>query len=149
MSSSVIIQCRECSARNRVPSDRLGDKPKCGKCGRPLEGKPAAREPVTVTDQTFQREVLEHRGVVLVQCWAAWCGHCRSMEPALNALARDWAGRIKVARINVDENQATSARYNIMGLPTLLFVKDGTVRETVAGAMNRQDMDAVLRKVLG
>ncbi|MFH1155615.1 MAG: thioredoxin domain-containing protein [Pseudomonadota bacterium] len=147
MNSSVILICKSCNTKNRVPEGRIKDNPKCGRCGHALEGRPAVSVPVSVTDQSFQKEVFDHNGVVLVQCWAPWCGHCRSMEPVLKALARDLAGRVKIARINVDENPATSTRFNIMGLPTILFIKNGTVRESVSGAMNRQDIEAVLKKI--
>lgn len=147
MDSSVILVCSSCNTRNRVPQSRLSDHPRCGKCGHPLEGKPAVSVPITVTDQSFQKDVMDRRGVVLVQCWAPWCGHCRSMEPVLSALAGDWAGRLTIARINVDENPATSARFQIMGLPTILFVKDGSVRQSVSGAMSRTDIEAVLKTI--
>src|SRR3970040_2019892 len=87
-----------------------------------------------VTDQTFEQEVLKANQPVLVDFWAAWCGPCRMIAPTVEALATEYAGKAKVAKVNVDENQSTPSQYNIRGIPTLLLFKDGQVHEPLVGA---------------
>ncbi|HEY7615452.1 MAG TPA: thioredoxin, partial [Terriglobales bacterium] len=82
-----------------------------------------------VTDQSFEQEVLKANQPVLVDFWAAWCGPCRMIAPTVEALAKEYAGKAKVAKVNVDENQSTPSQYNIRGIPTLLLFKDGQVKE--------------------
>jgi thioredoxin 1 len=99
-----------------------------------------------VTDQSFEQEVLKANQPVLVDFWAAWCGPCRMIAPTVEALATEYSGRAKVAKVNVDENQATPAQYNIRGIPTLLLFKDGQVREQLVGAASRDTIENLLKK---
>lgn len=105
--------------------------------------------PVTVTDATFAREVLESDLPVLVDLWAPWCGPCRMIAPVVEKIARDYAGRLKVAKLNVDENPQTAMRYQVQGIPTLLIFKGGRVADRIVGAapepLLRGKVDAVLR----
>ncbi|HWP85082.1 MAG TPA: thioredoxin [Terriglobia bacterium] len=101
-----------------------------------------------VTDQSFEQEVLKSNQPVLVDFWAAWCGPCRMIAPTVEALAREYSGRARVAKMNVDENQATPARYNIRGIPTLLLFKDGQVREQLVGAASREAIENLLKKYI-
>jgi len=148
MADSAILKCRECGTKNRILFSRIKDRPRCGKCKASLNTGMIYTSPVTVTDQTFDREVLGHDGSVLLQCWAPWCGHCKSMEPVLNALAGDYAGRIKTARINVDENPAVSSKFRVMSLPSLLFFKKGSLVNSTVGAMSRQAVETNLKQLL-
>jgi thioredoxin len=99
---------------------------------------PHVSGPVTVTDSTFSQEVLQSPLPVLVDFWAPWCGPCRMVAPMLEDLSREYAGRIKIAKLNTDENQSTAARYRIQGIPTMLFVKNGQVVDEVVGAVQKQ-----------
>jgi len=99
-----------------------------------------------VTDQTFEQEVLKSNQPVLVDFWAAWCGPCRMIAPTVEALANEYSGRAKVAKVNVDENQAIPAQYRIQGIPTLLLFKDGQVREQLVGAASRDVIENLLKK---
>jgi thioredoxin 1 len=101
-----------------------------------------------VTDQNFETEVLKSSQPVLVDFWAAWCGPCRMIAPTVEALAGEYAGKAKVAKVNVDENQNTPARYNIRGIPTLLLFKDGQVREQLVGAASRDVIENLIKKHL-
>ena len=101
-----------------------------------------------VTDQNFDAEVLKSSQPVLVDFWAAWCGPCRMIAPTVEALASEYAGKAKVAKVNVDENQSTPAQYNIRGIPTLLLFKDGQVREQLVGAASRDVIENLIKKHL-
>ena len=96
-----------------------------------------AGELATFTDQGWEQEVLRAEQPVLVELWADWCVPCRTLEPALEAVARDYAGRLRVGRLNVDENAGVPARYRIVGLPTLLFFKAGSVSEQRVGLVSK------------
>lgn len=87
-----------------------------------------------VTDATFAAEVEQAEGLVLVDFWATWCGPCLAIAPVIEKLAEDYRGRVKVLKLDTDQNQATAMRFNIRSIPTMLLFKDGKVVETVIGA---------------
>jgi thioredoxin 1 len=105
--------------------------------------------PLHVTDATFARDVLGAPLPVMVDFWAEWCGPCRMIAPALEKLAREYAGRVRIAKLNVDENQRTSMEYKVQGIPTLLLVKNGKIIDRVVGALPepqlRQQVERLLR----
>lgn len=90
---------------------------------------------VTVTDATFASEIEGHAGVSVVDLWATWCGPCRMIAPMLEELAGEFAGKVKVAKLDVDANPSTSQRFNVRSIPTLLFFKDGKLVDQVVGAL--------------
>jgi thioredoxin len=94
-----------------------------------------------VTDVTFDDEVVHHTGTVLVDFWAAWCGPCRMMGPILEQIAKEYAGKLKVAKLNVDENPMTASLYAIQSIPALLIFKDGKHLETLVGAMSKPELE--------
>ena len=98
----------------------------------------------TVSDQTFRSEVLEARAPVLVDYWAEWCGPCRMLGPVLEESARQYAGRLIVAKLNVDENPLTPSRYQVRGIPTLMLFKDGHPVATHVGSLSRGQLQALL-----
>jgi thioredoxin 2 len=142
---SVILRCKQCGAKNRVPKQRLNDRPICGKCRAPLPPDPIFDQPVVVTDQTFQQEVLDFSGPVLLDCWAPWCGPCQMVAPLLIQLAKEFAGRAKIAKLNVDQNPITAGRYHVMSIPTILLFKNGQLVNSIAGALSKNEMDRHLR----
>jgi thioredoxin 1 len=89
---------------------------------------------VAVTDDTFAQEIEQHQGLAVVDFWAAWCGPCRAVGPILDQLAQEYAGKAKVAKVDVDANMRTASRFNVRSIPAILFFKDGKVVETVIGA---------------
>jgi len=104
---------------------------------------------LTLTDSTFDREVLNSDVPVLVDFWAEWCGPCRMMEPTIEAIAADYAGKVKVGKLNVDDNGATAMRFNIRGIPTLLLFKGGKVVDQRVGAVGKSEVQKMLDAHLG
>jgi len=101
-----------------------------------------------VTDDSFEPEVLKSDVPVLVDYWAEWCGPCKSIAPILDEVAREYEGRVKIAKINVDENQATPAKFGIRGIPTLMLFKDGAVQSTKVGALPKEALAAWVKGVI-
>lgn len=93
-----------------------------------------------VTDDSFEPEVLQSSVPVLVDYWAEWCGPCKSIAPILDDVAKEYAGRLKVAKLNVDENQRTPPKYQIRGIPTLMIFKDGNLAATTVGALSKSQL---------
>jgi thioredoxin 2 len=146
MADADLIRCPSCGATNRVPAEKLaqGLQAVCGRCKRPLHG---GNTPVTVTDATFADEVEHAPLPVLLDLWAPWCGPCRMIAPVLEELAREMAGRIRVAKLNVDENPATAARFNVMSIPTLLILKGGREVERIIGVQPKTEIARRLERV--
>src|SRR4030066_460198 len=107
---TVLLRCPYCKTINRVPTDRLREGPKCGKCKTSLE---FSDRPVTITAVNFEQEVLAWPGVVLVEFWASWCGACRMVAPIIDELAHERAGLLKVAKVNVDYEPVLGTRFGI------------------------------------
>ena len=104
----------------------------------------AAEHTQTFSDSTFDKDVLQSDQPVLVDFWAEWCGPCRQMTPTIETLAAEYAGRVKVGKLNVDHNNGVAARYQIRGIPTLLLFKGGKVVEQMVGARSKADVQRVL-----
>ena len=103
---------------------------------------------MTLTEATFDETLATTDELLLVDFWAPWCGPCRALSPVLEALERDEAGRLRVAKVNVDEEPALAGRYEIRSIPTILFVKEGRVIDSVVGAMPRATLDAKIARHL-
>jgi thioredoxin 1 len=106
----------------------------------------AGGAPVVVTDSTFEQEVMRSTLPVIVDFWAPWCGPCRMVAPILDKLAREWNGKVKIVKVNVDENQGSSGRFGVQAIPTMLVVKDGRVVDQWAGALPEPNMRARLAR---
>jgi thioredoxin 2 len=122
-----------------VPLRKLqrGLEPICGRCKSPLS---ISTHPVIVTDATFAQEVERSPLPVLVDMWAEWCGPCRIIAPAIEQLAGELAGRVRVAKLNIDENPTTPSRFGVRSIPTLLVFKDGREADRLVGAMPKQEI---------
>ncbi len=97
-----------------------------------------------VSDDTFQSQVLQSETPVLVDYWAEWCGPCKIIAPVLDEVAQEYEGRLKVAKLNIDENQATPPKYGIRGIPTLMLFKNGNIEATKVGAVSKSQLTAFI-----
>jgi len=109
--------------------------------------KQALSKPIEVTDATL-KEVIQNHPLVVVDCWAPWCGPCQLVAPIIEEMARDYAGRILFGKLNVDENVEVATQYQIMGIPTLLVFKDGKLVDRVVGAVPRQVLEQTITQYL-
>ena len=131
-----ILKCANCGAANRIAPSPRG-APHCGTCGKPLPWL------VNADESTFQVEVRAAPTVV-VDLWAPWCGPCRFVGPILEELSREYAGRLKVVKVNVDENQGLALKYDARSIPTMLVMRDGEVVDRIVGALPKDALVARL-----
>jgi thioredoxin 2 len=139
MSEKQLIRCPSCGANNRVDPVKIaqGNEAVCARCKNPL---PMSNKPITVTDATFATEVERSTVPVLLDLWAPWCGPCRMIAPVLEQLAAEMAGRVRIAKLNVDENQATASRFNVRSIPTLLILKSGREVDRLVGVLPKPEI---------
>jgi len=102
----------------------------------------------TFTDDNFEKEVLQSDIPVLVDFWATWCAPCKAIAPLIDAIASEYEGRIKVGKVNVDDNPATPGKYGVRGIPTVILLKDGKVLDQVVGAIPKSQLEALIKKAL-
>jgi thioredoxin 2 len=141
-----IVACPSCGAKNRVHDRGPGFRAVCGRCGLSLPTAGAVDgKPLEVTDLTFAR-ALEEAGSrpLLVDCWAEWCGPCRMLAPTLDALAAEAGGRYVVAKLNIDQNPHTAAKFHVQSIPTLLIFEGGRLVETLVGVQPKVQIQARL-----
>jgi thioredoxin 2 len=137
--ATILLRCGNCGAVNRLPESRLLEHPKCGKCRNVLE---FARTPRDVTASNFDREVLRWPGATLVMFWAPWCGHCRTIMPVIDDMAPGRAGRLKICKVNVDNESAPSDRFQIRATPTFFLYKNVNKISDIAGAVPKPQLEA-------
>ncbi|MDM8551127.1 thioredoxin TrxC [Desulfobacterales bacterium HSG2] len=143
--TSYVIRCSACRTKNRIPSDKVGLTAKCGKCGILMQTDDLLIEtPVVVTDNDFDAKVSKSPLPVLLDCWAPWCGPCRMIGPVMEELAAEWKGRVRVCKLNSDENPQISARFQIRSIPTLLVFDNGQLKDTLVGAVPKH---AIVQKM--
>jgi thioredoxin 1 len=99
---------------------------------------------INVTDSNFEQEVLSSEIPVLLDYWAEWCGPCKMIAPILNDIADEYSGKIKIAKLNIDENPGTPAKFGVLGIPTLMIFKSGSIEATKVGAMSKSQLSAFI-----
>ena len=105
-------------------------------------------KPIDITDSNFEQEVLQAETPVIVDFWATWCGPCKMIAPILEEVASEYSGKVKIVKLDVDSNNQTAGKYNIMSIPSLLFFKKGEVVDQVVGAIPKSQLTARLDKIL-
>jgi thioredoxin 2 len=145
---TLMLLCPTCGATNRVPSEKIerGLRPSCGRCKNPLpldakaaDGAPDGK-PIKVTDATFASEVERSTLPVVVDLWAEWCGPCHMIAPVIDELASQMAGRIRFAKLNIDENPQTANRFGVRSIPTLLVMRNGREVDRIVGVVPKAEI---------
>jgi len=137
---AVVYACSSCGKPNRILRARLKEDPVCGRCKEHI----FPRRPVVVTDANWKQEVEDSPIPVLVDFWAPWCGPCRAVAPVLEALAGERAGKIKIAKLNVDENPRTSARFSVQAIPTMILFRGPIEVDQIRGAVPKATIEGRL-----
>lgn len=143
--NSVIIPCPACGAKNRIPTDKQHLRAKCGRCGRSL---PPTGTVLAVDDSGFDQLVRESTLPVLVDFYSPTCGPCRMLAPVIESLAAQYAGRLLVAKLDTSRHHLAASRFQIRGVPTLLFFRNGQVVDQIVGAAPQAEIEQHLRALL-
>ena len=136
------IRCQFCDTWNRIDAARAADRPKCGKCGKPM----LLDRPLKLDDETFARTIAEAQVPVLVDFYADWCGPCKMMAPVVDELAREKQGVVLIAKLDTDRAQRTAQQFDIRGIPTTIVFKGGKEVARQSGAMPKAGLEALLAR---
>ncbi len=142
MNNETIIRCKSCGGKNRVFLDKVQSMPRCGKCKTLLT---IPQEAISINESQFGMEVLNETIPTAVDFWAPWCGPCRIVSPILDDIARRFPGKIKIVKVNSDENPHLSIRYGIQGIPTVILFREGKEVDRLVGAAPKENILHFLR----
>jgi thioredoxin 2 len=137
---AITVRCQFCETWNRIDAEKVAGGPKCGKCARPI----LLERPITLTDETFTRTLNESDVPVFVDFYADWCGPCRMMAPAVDALAAHVQGKALVAKLNTDHSARTAGGFNIRGIPTVIVFQNGKEVVRQSGVMPLEGLKQLL-----
>ena len=137
---AITVKCQFCETWNRIDAEKVGDGPKCGKCARPI----LLERPLTLTDETFARTLAESDVPVFVDFYADWCGPCRMMAPAVDALAANAQGKALIAKLNTDHSSRTANSFGIRGIPTSIVFQNGKEVARQSGALPLEGLKNLL-----
>jgi len=137
----VVVRCPSCGTKNRVDLARVAKgRPTCAKCHAPLELPQRQTEPLTVTDANFEDTVQRSPVPVLMEFWSPYCLYCQRLEPTMRKLAGEVSDRVRVAKLNIDENRITAARYGVHATPTVAMIDQGRLMDKVEGAVPEEQL---------
>ena len=136
------LRCQFCQSWNKVDLTRAADRPKCGKCGKPM----LLDRPIHLDDETFSRTISESAVPVFVDFYADWCGPCKMMAPSVDKLAADYIGRALIAKLNTDESQKTSMSFGVRGIPTSIVFEGGKEIARQTGAVPYPALESMLKQ---
>jgi thioredoxin 2 len=139
----ITVRCQFCETWNRVVAERAADRPKCGKCGRPM----LIDRPIALTDDTFARTISESEVPVVVDFYADWCGPCKVMAPAVDQLAAENQGKLLVGKLDTDRSPRTAQQFNIRGIPTVIVFHNGKEATRASGAMPLKALQQLANQV--
>jgi thioredoxin 2 len=147
--ADAILRCTGCRTKNRIPADKVGETARCGKCGARMESAPAfTGRSLMISDRDFETQVLQSPLPVLIFCWATWCPTCAQVAPIMDQLAAEWRGRVRVAKVNVDQSPMIAARFQIRSVPFLFVFDSGQLKESMVGGLPKAQIVAIMSKYM-
>ena len=141
---TLTLQCQFCETWNRVDASRAADRPKCGKCGRPM----LLDRPYKLTAESFARTIAESQVPVMVDFYADWCGPCKMMAPFVDEIASAYQGRVLVAKLDTDAAPSITTQFNLRGIPTTIVFKDGKELVRQTGAVRRPQLEDMIKRAI-
>jgi thioredoxin 2 len=141
---TLTLQCQFCGTWNRIDAARAADRPKCGKCAKPM----LLDRPYKLTEESFARTIAEAQVPVMVDFYADWCGPCKMMAPFVDEIAAAYQGRLLVGKLDTEAAQQTAMKFNLRGIPTTIVFKDGKELVRQTGAVRRPQLEEMVKRAL-